>query len=388
MRLSFLDPLYAQPGPYASGYLDTSRDIDDPEKAIELRRRHAREELSRHGADEATIAALEEAVGTDRDVPGRHGQAVFATHGRIALMEELPEPPAHDTARFGVLPDAMPLAIQHAPDIAYAAVAVGRLGEGDEVAERAETGETEETEATGERESGVGQADLEADVEFGTWPMSKVTPGPRTRRRVPSEGWPQAAAEIVGELEQAVERTGTEVVLVRGGLWPRGVLLNRMPRRLRDRVVAIEDDGRPAADHGRALLEEDLNELFRGRMSARDEALAETFLAQRARGRGAAEGLVAVVAAVQRGQARALLLDPSADLSVRVWVGPEPTQLALSREDLRSFGVRSIEEQAAGAALIRGLVGTGAELVVVPGEDVTMEGRLGVLLRYTDPGTR
>ncbi|CAL9673917.1 hypothetical protein SUDANB105_07730 [Streptomyces sp. enrichment culture] len=37
MRLSFLEPLYAEPGPFASVYLGTSRDVEHPERAIALR---------------------------------------------------------------------------------------------------------------------------------------------------------------------------------------------------------------------------------------------------------------------------------------------------------------------------------------------------------------
>ncbi|WP_267887624.1 hypothetical protein [Streptomyces sp. TP-A0356] len=37
-------------------------------------------------------------VGDDTGVPGTHGQAVFSAHGRPALLNELPIPPARDTA--------------------------------------------------------------------------------------------------------------------------------------------------------------------------------------------------------------------------------------------------------------------------------------------------
>ncbi|WP_319670359.1 hypothetical protein [Streptomyces sp. ME18-1-4] len=59
------------------------------------------------------------------------GQAIFASHGGLVLVEELPDPPAHDAARFGALPDVMPLAVQHAPDIPYAAATVHRAAPGD-----------------------------------------------------------------------------------------------------------------------------------------------------------------------------------------------------------------------------------------------------------------
>ncbi|WP_149827340.1 hypothetical protein [Streptomyces tailanensis] len=85
MRLHFLDALYAMPGPYASVYVDTSRDIDDRDKAIELHSRHARSDLIELGADPATAEVSAAAVGTDADLPGRHGQALFATHGELVL---------------------------------------------------------------------------------------------------------------------------------------------------------------------------------------------------------------------------------------------------------------------------------------------------------------
>ncbi|MDW6062554.1 hypothetical protein SAZ11_36630 [Streptomyces sp. FXJ1.4098] len=122
MKLTFLEKLYARPAPVACAYLDTSRDIDDPDKAIGLRRRHLQDTLAAQGTDAATLAAVAGSVGTDRDLPGRHGQAIFASHGQLLLAEELPEPPTGEVATFTELPDAMPLAVQHAPDIPYVAV--------------------------------------------------------------------------------------------------------------------------------------------------------------------------------------------------------------------------------------------------------------------------
>src|SRR5690348_14713490 len=107
MRLSFLEPLYKQTGPYASVYLDTSRDsaLDDTDAIVELRWRRLRAALVSEGADQDSIAAAADAVGSDTDIPGMHGQAVFTAHGRLALLDELPTPPARDTAHFGTLPD-------------------------------------------------------------------------------------------------------------------------------------------------------------------------------------------------------------------------------------------------------------------------------------------
>ncbi|MFI7300977.1 hypothetical protein [Streptomyces sp. NPDC050121] len=363
MELTFLDPVYARPGPYACAYLDTSRDVPDPEAAIRLRRRHLREDLARQGADNATVAVVADIAGTDREVSGRHGQAIFASHGGLVLVEELPDPPAHDAARFGALPDVMPLAVQHAPDIPYAAATVHR-------AAHPETGAPEE---------------MEVDFQTGRWPSSAVAPERRCHRSGPAAKWPHGAAEIAGELADLVHRSGAEVIVLGGEVRARNVLVNRLPEPLPERVVSVADDGHPAGG-GRALLEQELSDVFRGRMSGRDRARVEKFRTRQTRQAGAVEGMAAVVAALQRAQAGALLLNTPVDLPVRLWAGSEPTQIAMSAADLESFGVLGFQEEQPGAALIRALVRTGAELVVVPREELPLEDGVGVLLRYTDPG--
>ncbi|WP_406411379.1 hypothetical protein [Streptomyces sp. NBC_01614] len=124
-----------------------------------------------------------------------------------------------------------------------------------------------------------------------------------------------------------------------------------------------------AAGEGRALLEQELSDVFRGRMSGRDRARVEKFRTRRIRQVGAVEGMAAVVAALQRAQAGALLLNTPVDLPLRLWAGSEPTQIALSAAGLESFGVLGCQEEPSGAALIRALVRTGAELASYRGRN-------------------
>lgn len=365
MKLTFLEPLYAEPGPVACVYLDTSRDIDDPQRAIDLRWRHLRETLAAQGADTPTLSVLAAEVGADEEVSGRHGQAIFAGHGRLILEEELPEPPVRDTARLDALPDAMPLAIQHAPDIPYAAVSLHRV----------------------QPEGDGGAQELEVDFQAGRWPTSRVAPPRRVHRRGPVDDWPRDAARIATELEDLANRSDVEFVVMRGDSWARNTLFRRLPRHLCNRVVTVAGDGKEAVAPGRALLEDELGRLFEGQLSAWDQTRMETFLAQRAQHGNAVEGMTAVVSALQRGQASALLVNTPAQFSRPLWAGPEPTQIALSPRELQSFGIPSPEEEPAGAALIRALVRTGAELVAVPRQRVPLEDGVGVLLRYFDRGT-
>ncbi|WP_306187424.1 hypothetical protein [Streptomyces sp. MK5] len=366
MRLSFLEPLYKQPGPFASVYLDTSRDaaIEDPDAAIQLRWRHLRDALASEGADRDSLTAVAGTVGSDTDVPGTHGQAVFTAHGRLALLDELPAPPARDIAHFGTLPDTMPLIVQRAPGIPYLAVHVHYGGR-------------HSTEATGA---------VRIEAEAGMWPLTKVVPGHRLDEEIPVTDWMRAAGEVGRELAGHARRIDVEAVVVAGDVWARGILVRRLPAGLRGQVVTVEGAGE--SQPGRALLERKLDELFRGRMAAHDRALLGAFLAERTRDGASAEGLAAAVSALQRGGVKALFLNDHPESPFRLWTGPEPGQLALTEQELRFYGIRELHEEQADAALVRALVGTKGELVLMSERELRPAEGVGVLLRYADPACR
>ncbi|WP_286160213.1 hypothetical protein [Streptomyces yunnanensis] len=363
MRLTFLEPLYKQPGPFVSVYVDTSREGTggDPDVALALRWRRLRDTLVAEGADEDSITAVGGTVGCDADVPGAHGQALFTAHGALVLRGELPDPPVHDTAHFGALPDTMPLIAQHAPEIPYLAVYVHYTGR-------------HTLEAAGR---------VHVEAEAGRWPLTRVTPGERLDERVPVADWPRGAERLGRLLAAQALRIGAEALVLAGDTWARGILARRLPGRLRGRVTTVDAGGLPRP--GRALLEGWLEQLFRGRMAAHDQALVGALLAQRARHGAAAEGLADTVAALQRGQVGTLFLnDRGRSAPPVLWVGPEPAHLALTEGELRSYGVRAVRRERADAALARALVGTGAELVLVPERWLRLRDGAGALLRYAD----
>jgi hypothetical protein len=128
MDLGFLRPLYESDGPVASVHLDTSRDTTDADKKIELRWRHLREELAALGTDEATLDVLEEAVGEGNSRAfGDHGQALYASDGKLLGAHTLAEPPSQDRASFLPVPDALPLAIDRGRRLPYVLVALDRV---------------------------------------------------------------------------------------------------------------------------------------------------------------------------------------------------------------------------------------------------------------------
>jgi hypothetical protein len=145
-------------------------------------------------------------------------------------------------------------------------------------------------------------------------------------------------------------------------------------------VATVPGNGQNV-ETGRALLEPQLAGLFRDRLSAHDRDRLEYFAAQRAR-HPASEGLSATVAALQRGQADALVVNQPAEEWPPLWTGTAPDQIAPSATDLQTFGATGYENQPADAALLYAAVTTGAELIVVPREQTPLQDGIGVLLRY------
>ncbi|MFF8275737.1 hypothetical protein ACF05T_06415 [Streptomyces lateritius] len=371
MKLQFLAPLYEHPGPVASVYLDTSEDPSDPARAIDLRRHRLRRGLLAHDADEPTVEAVDEAMDMDSEVAGRHGRAIFAAEGRVLLSERLPEPPARDSARYGMLPDALPLALQHAPDIPYVAVVLRRTHGHREHVPGGEPGGTED--------------ELELTYEPGRWPASRVVSGHRSHRRMPVHEWPKEAGRLLTRLTDGVSAERPETIVLCGDPWAVNTLKAHAPHHPFVHFVKLRDGhGRRRPEPVRALLEEELGVLFADRLSEHDRTQVEAYLGRRARDVDDAEGLAATVSALQRGQARSLILNAPVDLSHPLWAGTAPTHLALSGADLNAFGLADYwEERAAGAALIRAAVGTHAELIVVRRDQLELKDGLAVLARYT-----
>lgn len=340
MKLSFLQPLFARPGPWASAYLDTSRDVEDPDRVIARRWRRLRDDLTDHGADPATVHALHAAVGTDDDLPGRHGQALFATRGELVLAEELPEPPVRDTAGLEALPDALPLVLQRAPDLPCLELFVGRTEDGDGIRVTART---------------------------GRWPAGRPDPDPAVRQTVPVEDWPLTAPQLAGDLADLAGRGAAEVLVLGrdpGDPGTAEVLVRHLPEGLRNDLVTV-GTVRPAEAPGRAVPEEHLARELGGRLNAADRALLEAYRLHRTRDRSACEGIAAVVGALRDSQAAAVLVNDPPPPSGRLWAGPE---------------------EPAGAALLRSAACSGAELVVVPRDTLALDDGVGILLRRRDPG--
>jgi hypothetical protein len=99
----------------------------------------------------------------------------------------------------------------------------------------------------------------------------------------------------------------------------------------------------------------------------------------------AAEGLAETLAALRDGQAADVLIADDPSSTARAWIGPDPSDVAASPEELAERGIEQAVADRADAALARAAAATGAELHFVPDGEQPPRSGVGALLRYPVP---
>ncbi|MGQ5265258.1 baeRF2 domain-containing protein [Micromonospora sp. ZYX-F-536] len=371
MKLRFLRPLFDQPGPWASVYLDASRAGENADHEMELRWRALREDLTDQGVDAATLDALDGAVRDRPTQPGRYGLALFACAGQVALVEPMPAPPPSDEAQYGPLPHVMPLLAQRRAEVPHVRVLADRTG-----------GDLDAITADGTPR----QRTVEGDETF---PLRKVQVGGWSHRRYQQAAevsWERNAGDVAAATVDLAESIDAEVIVVGGDVRAAQLFVERIPVRWRDRTVRTDAGSRHAGADNAAL--EDVTVQAIAEVTDRHTRdIIDRYRAQAGDG-SAPTGLAEVVAGLQRGQIDTVLLVNDASSTDTLWIGPDdPTLVAADEQTARALGVQNPQRVRADAALVRAIAGTDAELILVEPDDVPLEHGIGAVLRYADANT-
>ncbi len=371
MDLSFLRPLYSHPGPWASAYLDATPDTEDAARALALRWRGMRESLAGQGAGPGVLTAMDQALERVPAVPDRRGVAMFASEAAPddVTVELLPTPPRADLAHYGALPHAMPLVAQRGEEVGWLRVVADRTG-----------GEVSAFDTGGVRPSAS-----ETVQGHESYPIRKVKPGGWSQARYQREAettWQRNTGDVAAATTELAEAVGPDVLVVAGDVRARQLLLEQLPKRWRERAV-VTDAGSRAAGADPEPLDDATTLAVADVADRRTRGAVDRFGAQA----GVGNGLAAVVTALQREQAEAVLIVDDPSSTDELWIGPEAAQLALDPAQLRQMGVEEPVRVRADAALVRATAGTGADLVLVGPDDADLKHGVGAVLRYTDAST-
>jgi hypothetical protein len=366
MDVSALSKLYGIDGPFTTIYLDTTSDVEDAAARLEIRWKNVLRDLEQAGVDEATRTALTAAR-------GEHGRGntrvLVAAHGTVHLAISLPQPPAQEIVTTGNLPVLVPLVDALGLQIPHVVVLADRSGA--DVLAYTSGPDPDET----------------ATVTNTRWPNRKVHAGGWSSRRYDhdvEESWEASArdvAELVGRVARDVD---ARIVMASGDERALQLIPQHLPTELVDRFVAIGGGGR--ADDGSAdVIAAEVLRVLSDTIAGDTIELLEKFSEERGQNDRAADGPSATLECLRKAQVETLILTDARDTRRTAYVGPEPTHLALSAQELLDLGVEQPWEAPLDEVLVRAALGTGATVRFVGGgmEQSPTDG-VGAVLRFAD----
>jgi hypothetical protein len=200
--------------------------------------------------------------------------------------------------------------------------------------------------------------------------------------------WAENAKDVAEEASRQVVALGAELVVVAGEPRARALLKRDLPEVLGPgvHVEEVEAGGRADGASAAALDEAVRDAVLRRSWERRREVL-EHLQQNVGRERFGAVGVRAVVEALRKAQIDVVVLSDDPSSTITVWIGPEPLQVGLDRQELEAMGVESPQQDRFDSALVRALAGTSAGLLITPNAHHYVQDGIGALLRYDDEST-
>ena len=350
-------------GPFASVYVDDSRDSAEAVAQLEARWRDVRRHLEDKGADEDVIVRLENAILHAQPAVGRQGRGVIATHDGVLINEHLLRPPPATVLRISDYPYIMPLTELGTWRPTYVFAAVDHVG-ADITLHQVDTVRSE-------------------SVDGGGYPVHKpVTAGWSGYgdfQRTTEEAVRMNVRAVADRLTELVDETGAELVFVCGEVRSRTDVVSALPDRVAARVSQLH-----AGARGSRIGEDEICDLidaeFEQRRRVEVADIAERFQSEIGRRSGlAAEGLAAVCAALRAGDVDTLIVGELGDATVVT--GRVRTTVAPDADVLSELGEAPYRVARADEALPFVAITIGASVVQVD-NGVTSADGIAALLRY------
>jgi hypothetical protein len=358
VQLEHLAELIAEPGPFLSVYLVTEAGVDNAAQRSVQRWKPLRQDLATAGAPEAALEQV------DRHVPEAHlhgGTLAVIVAGEHTLVEHLDAALERDRGSWARLPDVVPL-VRWQQDHPPFVVALADRGGADLLAHQP---------GQAARRRVAGDGDPERKVAPGGWSQS------RFQRRA-EDDWAHTATAVAERIARLSDEVDARIVVLGGDVRAKQLILDHLPPALGRRTHVI-DPGR-AADGSEEERAEEIRRLVSTSVAEDTVALLEKFKEELGQHDRAVEGIDATIDALNRAAVDVLLLHD--DLEHTVWVGAEPVPIGVDPADAMVASQDAPQQARLADALVRGAVGTGASVRIVPRAGPMQDG-IGALLRWS-----
>ncbi|WP_433037003.1 hypothetical protein [Actinomycetospora sp. CA-053990] len=371
MDLSRTRDIFERPGPFATVYLEAVQAGENSDKQVELRWRDLSKQLQQAGADDKTLAALDEELGGERAgsitevgrvlVASADGilfddevEAVDAA-GDIAVWSPLPELGRYYRSQTGSVRVLLAVVDQTGGDI-YQVIADNSEG-ARELSEETVKGQAIETV---HKARGGG-------------------PGNRTRQNRHEMASYENADAVVKGLRSAASQFRPEVIVIAGEIQGRSSVRQELTGDLADITREIEAGSR-AAGASESALEDALLTVTGEIATERESGVRQRF--EEGKGHAnAVEGLEPVLEAARTGAVDTLLLVDGQEVPGELYAGSSPEAISTDPANLAEISDTEPVARPAEQVLLRAVGALGGQVQVLGG-GTTLQDGVGAILRF------
>jgi hypothetical protein len=373
MDVSFLEPVFAATGPFATVCADVTHTTANADAELDLRTRAIAGRLTEQGAPEPVVEAVRSRLSEGND-GGEAGRLkcralVVAADGSVVLDQALVAAPTREVADWSPQPDLLPLLRQMPGRVPHIVVLTDRVG-----ADITYTGAT-------------GQVEAEETVQGDDFQIQKVQVGGWAHHRYQHTAenvWIHNMQQVIDEIDALVQYSGARFVLLAGDIRARQIFTDRATPKIKAVLVDMDEGGR-AEGADRSVIDQRVEELIAENDAAEQANVVEQINAASAHGL-AVTGTALVVEALRKAQVETLVLAEEQD-DEQLLVGTSPLEIGVSTEDMAALGVSDAARVPVERALLRAAVGSDAGVVVLPRSAMPGDIPVAAVLRYTDAST-
>lgn len=371
MDLSRTRDIFERPGPFATVYLEARQAEEDSAKQVELRWRHLQQQLKDAGADDKTIAALDDELGGQRPGGITEVGRVLVASAEGVLFDDAVEGVAAggDVAVWSPLPELGRYYRTQGGSVRVLLAVVDRTG-GDIYQVVA---------ANDEGARGLGEETVRgSSLETVHKPRGQALSHRRIQRRHEMAS-AQNAAEVVERLRSHVAGFRPEVLALAGEVQGREAVREQLPDELAAITREIEAGSR-AAGASEDALEDALLTLAGEVATERESRVRQQFEEGKAHA-NAVEGFERVLEAARQGAVDTLLLVAGKEVSGELYVGSSPEQISTDPKNLEQLSDTTPVARPAEQVLLRTVGALGGNVEVLGG-GAELTDDVGATLRF------
>jgi len=371
MDLSRTREIFERPGPFATVYLEAVQAGQNSAKQVELRWRDLKNQLQQAGADDKTLAALDDELAGERAGSVTEvGRVLVASSEGILFDDEVEGVgAAGDVASWSPLPELGRYYRMQTGSVRTLLVIADQTG-GDLYQLIASFDE-------GARE--LAEETVKGDALETVHKARGGGPGNRTRQNRHEMASYQNAEEVVAAIRSAASSFRPEIIALAGEVQGRQVVSSQLPKELSSITHEIEAGSR-AAGASESALEDELLRVVGTAATTREGEVRQRF--EEGKGHAnAVEGFEPVLEAARTGAVDTLILVAGTEVPGELYVGSTPEAISTDPANLAQISDTTPVARPAEQVLLRTVGALGGQVQVLGG-GMELVDNVGAILRF------